>query len=204
MATPIACACFPPGPPGVLQAAVAGRALSNLSVAARGQDNIARAASYSEEALRRYEGRQLDRAASVSLMDLSAITYAAGDYDLAVSRWLEGIELTGGGGDLRQVADALSGIACVATARGQPRTAMLLFGAADAVRERVGTAILSASDIAAVEASQATLRRSLSEQTVAATLAEGQALSLAEAIALAATVARPPRFYLTLPTPRAG
>ncbi|MCC7022018.1 MAG: helix-turn-helix domain-containing protein, partial [Thermomicrobiales bacterium] len=133
----------------LLRAGVAGRALVNLSVSARGQQAFARAAAYGEEALRHYRGLQFDLAEAIALLDLAAIAHDAGDYALAARRGAEGIVLMGERGEPRMVADALSRVACVATACGEHRAALLLFGAAGGVRERVGAAMLWPVDIAA-------------------------------------------------------
>jgi non-specific serine/threonine protein kinase len=186
----------------VLRAAVAGRALDNLSVSARGQGEVARAAACCDEALRLYAGHRLDLAESIVLMGLGASAYDSGDLGKAAPRWLEWITLVGERGDQRQIADALSGIACVATTWGDIRAALLLFGAADALRERVGTAMLWPSDIAAVERSLATLRRLVGEDLVAATLTEGRMLPLAEAVAMAAGVAQPPAASIAADRPQ--
>jgi DNA-binding CsgD family transcriptional regulator len=92
-------------------------------------------------------------------------------------------------GEPRMVADALSRVACVATACDEHRSALLLFGAANGVRERVGAAMLWPVDIAAVERSLAVLWARLGEERAAAILAEGSAQSLAEAVEVAARVA---------------
>jgi DNA-binding CsgD family transcriptional regulator len=160
-------------------------------VCARGQGDYAQDTAYSKEALRLYEGKQLDLAEAISLLDLGAGAFAAGDYQLAVERWREGVMLMGERGDLRQLADALSGIANVATAWGIPRAALLLFGAADALRERTGTAMLWPLDIAAAEHSLAALQQALGEQAVAAGLREGRALSLREAKSVVAAITAP-------------
>jgi DNA-binding CsgD family transcriptional regulator len=175
----------------ILRAAVAWRPLANLSLCARGQGDFARDLAYCEAALHLLQGKDLDLAEAISLMNLGAAAFAAGDFGLAVARWREGVLLTGERGDLRQVADALSGIANVATTWGIPRAALLLFGAADAIRERIGTPMLSPLDIAPAGQSLASLRTSLGEQAVATGLQEGRALSLREAIAVAAEVTAP-------------
>ena len=123
-------------------------------------------------------------------MGLGAIAHDAGDLDAATQRWQEGITQAGERGDLRQIADALSSIACVAAAWGDTRSALLLFGATDALRVRVGTAMLWAPDIAAVERGLAELRRLLGEDVVAMALTEGRALPLGDAVGVAAGVAR--------------
>jgi DNA-binding CsgD family transcriptional regulator len=175
----------------ILRAAVAWRALANLSLCARGQGDFARDTAYCEAALRLFEGRDLDLAEAITLMNFGAAAFASGDYRLAVERWREGVLLTSERGDLRQVADALSGIANVATAWGAGQTALLLFGAADALRARMGFPMHSPLDIAPTELSLDSLRNALGEQAVAAGLQEGRTLSLREAITVATELAGP-------------
>ena len=174
-----------------LQAAVAGRALANLSISARGQGDLALAAARSEEALDRYHGEDLELAETRTLIDLGDIARDQGDHYLAVARYQASIELTGERGELRLVADALAGIASAAIAWGQHRAALLLFGAANALRERIGFGMLLPVDVAMLDRDLAALRASLGERTANATLAGGQALPLAEAKRVAAAVTAP-------------
>jgi excisionase family DNA binding protein len=173
----------------ILRAAAAGRAIGNLCCAARAQGDVARSRAYGEEALRLFAGKPFTASSASALVDLGAVALDVGDYALALDRLLEGLTLIGEHRDVRQLADALSLIACVATAWSEPRAALLLFGAADALRERVGAAMVWPADIAAVERSLAAVRHSLGEHEVASTLAAGRALTRDEAIAIAAGLA---------------
>jgi excisionase family DNA binding protein len=175
----------------VLRAAVAGGALANLSDSARGQGDLELAATRGEEALRRHAGRHLELAETRTLMDLAGIAKDQGDHRLVVARCLACLERMGERGDMRLVADALSGIATAATVWGHYRTGLLLFAAADALRERVGLAMSLPSDLAATERSFATLRGALRDEDFAAAWAEGRAIPLARAVATAATVTPP-------------
>ena len=112
--------------------------------------------------------------------------FATGQYRLAVERWREGVVLAGEHGDLRQVADAISGIGNVAVSWGDARTTLRLFGAAEALRERMGSTMLWPLDVAAAERSMTSLRQTVGEQTVAAGLRKGRTLSLAEAMTIVA------------------
>jgi excisionase family DNA binding protein len=174
-----------------LRAAAAGRAIGNLCCAARAQGDFARAKAYSEEALRLFAGKPFDGFIASALVDLGSVALDVGDYELAIGRLLEGISLIGEHRDMRQVADALSLIGCVASAWSEPRAALLIFGAADALRERVGGAMVWPADIAAVERSLAALRESLGEQAVEETFAAGRALSRDDAVAIAAGLTPP-------------
>ena len=171
------------------RAAITGRALANLSVTAREQGDFAAASSLSEAALESYQGFGFDLAETRALMDLAGIAKDQGDLAPMVARYQTCLAQTGERGDMRVVYEALSGIASASTAWGQPRSAVLLYGAADALRERVGLAMSLPSDMAVTERSLATLREALSDAEFAASWAEGRALPLAQALAIAAAVA---------------
>ena len=105
-----------------------------------------------------------------------------------MERYLAYIDQFGDRGEMRLVADALAGIAAAATAWGRHRAALLLFGAADAVRERVGVGMILPTAAALVERDLAALHELVDDREFAAILAEGRALPLPDAIALAAAV----------------
>jgi non-specific serine/threonine protein kinase len=174
-----------------MRATLTGRALANLGAAARGRGDLALAAARIEEALRRYHGLGLDLAEIRALSDLAGIAGDQGDQRLAVARYLTCIERTGERGEARLTPDALAGIASAAAAWGQHRTALLLFGAAAALHERVGTAPISPPDVARVSRDLGTLRQALGEQEAAAILAEGRTLPWPDVIAIAAALASP-------------
>jgi excisionase family DNA binding protein len=174
-----------------LRAAVTGRALANLSDSARGMGHLDLAAERSEDALRRYHSQGLELAETRTLMDLGNIAKDQGNGHLAVSRYLACIAQTGEHGDMRLVADALAGIANIGTLWGQHRTALLLFGAADALRERVGIGMILPIEVAQVDHDLAVLHEAVGARDAEAVRAEGRALPLADAIAIAAAVAPP-------------
>jgi DNA-binding CsgD family transcriptional regulator len=175
-----------------LQAAVAGRALANLSDSVRGQGDLDLATAYSEESLRRYREQHLEIAENRALVDLGHIAKDQGNYPLAVAHYLACIEQSGDQGEMRPLAEALDGVASVAAAKGQDRAALLLFGAASGLRERVGIGLILPVDAAQIEGHLGTLREALGDDAFAATLTEGRALSLAEALTMASTVAQAP------------
>jgi excisionase family DNA binding protein len=183
-----------------LRAAVTGRALANLSDSARGQGDIDLAAARSEEALRRYDGQGLELAETRVLMDLGHIAEDRGDQRLAVAHFLRCIDHTGEHGELRLVAESLEGIANAASAWGQTRTALLLFGAAAALRTRIGVGVSMPIDAARTDRALAALRDAAGYATVAATLAEGRVLPFREAVAMAATVTVPDGLPAARPT----
>jgi excisionase family DNA binding protein len=171
-----------------LAAAARGGALSNLGVSARGLGDLALATTRTEDALSHYRGQRLELAETRCLMDLGDIAKDQGNHRLAVERYLATIDRTGERGDMRLVAAALTGIASAAHAWGRDRTALLLHGAADALRERVGAVMVDPKDEALVERDLAIARRASGEEAVAAILREGRAMPLPEVLALAASV----------------
>jgi excisionase family DNA binding protein len=174
-----------------LRAAVATRALANLSVSARGQGDFDAAAARGEEALRLCHEFGLDLAETRILMDLGDIARDQGDYRLAATRYLACLDKNGNRVEMRLVADVLSGMASIATAWGQHRDAFLLFGAATALREQMRFGMLLLADVATLDRDLAVSRAALGDQEVAAIVREGQALALADAIAIAAAVTPP-------------
>jgi excisionase family DNA binding protein len=174
-----------------LRAAAAGRALANLGVSARGRGDLDLATARGEEALARIRGKGLDLAETRALMDLGDVARNQGNSRLAVERYLACITASEERRELRLVAEALDGIGSVAGNWGLARAALLLFGAAGGVRERIGYGMLLPLDVATRDRYLAGLLASLGEESVALLLAEGRALTLAEAIGVAATVADP-------------
>ena len=171
------------------RAAMMGRALANLSVTARGQGDFALALSLSEAVLSSNQGMGFDLAETRTLLDLAGIAKDQGDFQLMVTHCQTCLAQTGERGDMRVVGIALSTIASACVAWDQPGMAVLLYAAADALRERVGLALSLLSDRGIIEHNLAALREMLSEAGFSAGWAEGRKLTLAQAIAIAATVA---------------
>jgi excisionase family DNA binding protein len=174
-----------------LRAAVAGRALANLSDSARGCGDLELAVQYGEDALARYRGHDFELAENRTLLDLGNIARDQGNDRLAVARFLACLERTGERGEKRLLPDALEGIASAAAAWGQARAASLLFGAAAALRERVGISLTLPPDVVLVRRELDALRAARGPEQVAAWWTEGQALPLTEAIRVATAVAPP-------------
>lgn len=167
------------------RAAMLGRALANLSVTAREQGDFAAARALIEEALDCYDGHGFDLAETRALMDLAGIAKDQGDLPTMAQHYHTCLTQTGERGDMRVVYESLSGIAHAGAAWGKLHNAALLYGAAEALRERVGMALSLPSDRAVTARSLGTLRAALSEADLAAIWSEGRALPLPQAIALA-------------------
>jgi non-specific serine/threonine protein kinase len=177
----------------VLRAAVSTRALANLSSSARGQGDFVAATAYGEKALRGCHLHALDLAETRILADLGDIAKDQGDYGLAASRYLASLEQTSEHGELRSIAEVLGGMASIATAWGHYREALLLRGAATALRERLGFGMQLPLDAAGFDRDHTALHSSLGEQEVAAIVAEGRSLPLADCLSVAAALAAPAR-----------
>jgi non-specific serine/threonine protein kinase len=174
-----------------LRATLTGRALANLGISARGRGDLALATARGEEALRCFHGLDLDLAETRALADLADIAIDQGQHRQAAERYLACIERTGERGEVRVIPDALAGIASTATALGHHRSALLLFGAADAWHERVETAMFFPPHVARVSRDLAMLRKILGEREADTILAEGRILPFAEIMAAATAVAGP-------------
>ncbi len=174
-----------------LRAAIATRALANRSISARGQGDFVTATACGEDALRLSHDYALDLAETRILADLGDIAKDQGDYGLAATRYLAAYDLCGEQGELRLVAEVLSGMASAATAWGQHRPALLLLGAAASLRERIGYGMLLPVDVARLDGDLAAMRASLGERATAEILREGHALSVAEAMKIATALAPP-------------
>jgi excisionase family DNA binding protein len=164
-----------------LRSAAAGNVLSNLGVAARGQGNLELATQRHEAALARYQEHGHGLGVSRAQRDLGDVARDLGDFPLAVERYQRVLTRVGEQGDMRLVADALAGVACAAAAWGDMGPAARLFGAAEALRERVGTVILLPADLVAEQRGITTVRQTLREEHCAAFWAEGRALTRVEA-----------------------
>jgi non-specific serine/threonine protein kinase len=166
-----------------LAASVSGLALANLGVAAQGRGELAMAATHLEAALDQYRGIGYARGESKTLLILGDVARDREDHRRAWTHYRESLALAGEHGDLRTILDALAGLATVAVAWGAPEHAARLLGAAEALREAIGTMILLPADRESHERTVAAARAELSEAAFAAAWAAGQALPLEAAIA---------------------
>jgi tetratricopeptide (TPR) repeat protein len=143
-----------------------------------------RAVALHEEslALRRELGDKWGIASSLG--NLGLVAFERGDYARAVALLEEGLALARDIGAKHRVTECLEGLATVAGALDQPERAARLFGTADALRAALG-APLPPRERARREQAVAALRDALGEAAFAAAWAEGRALSLEDAVALA-------------------
>jgi DNA-binding NarL/FixJ family response regulator len=167
-------------------ARVAGDALANLGVAARGRRDLDLAEARYEAAQRVYRAHGLERGLTRTYLDLGDLARDRGDHTLAVDRYRACLARLGERTDLRSAAEALDGVASAAAAWDLADPAARLYGAAEAMRERAGATILFPVDQADHARRVESIRVRLGGQGLAAAWAEGRTLSWAQ---LAATVA---------------
>jgi tetratricopeptide (TPR) repeat protein len=121
---------------------------------------------------------------AASLGSLGRLAYRQGTVAAAQALCEESLALARELGDRFLIADSLDGFALLAEVQGQPRRGARLWGAADALRQALGTP-RPPEEQAECEQAIAALCAALGEEAFDAAWAAGQALPLDEAIALA-------------------
>jgi tetratricopeptide (TPR) repeat protein len=158
--------------------------LNGLGHVAHAQGDVTRAASIFEESLAL--SRRIGNTAfiAMSLHGLGRVAHARGDGREATSLQQEGIQLSRGIGDAGLVVTGLEDFSWLTTACGDYQRAALLGGAAEAMREDLGMLLPGDQRAGHAEAVGA-MRAALGEADFAAAWAEGRALPMDEAVALA-------------------
>jgi non-specific serine/threonine protein kinase len=148
------------------------------------QGDYERAAALCEEGLAmcRELGEKWGIAVSIGILGL--VARYRGDYGQATALFKEGLVLLREVGEKYGIAWCLEGLAGVAGAQGHPERAARLFGAAEALREAIGTPIQH-SDRTLYDRSVAAVRAALGEEAFKAAWAEGWRMTMEEAVAYA-------------------
>ncbi|MDP9358228.1 MAG: LuxR C-terminal-related transcriptional regulator [Chloroflexota bacterium] len=141
------------------------------------------------DALALFRQERSEHGAGLVLSDLATIAYGRGEYARAAELWQEQLHLTWNVWDLRWSLECLG---FIAVACGEADRGVRLLGAAEAVRERLGTAV-PPSEVPQHEASAAAARSALGEAMFAAAWEAGRRMSPEEARVEAAQVARTPQ-----------
>jgi predicted ATPase/class 3 adenylate cyclase/DNA-binding CsgD family transcriptional regulator len=146
------------------------------------QGDAVLARSLAEESLERYRelGHRLGMTLSLALLAQTAASQ--GDYAAARTLYEESLTLTSKTGDKRNIAPYLEGLAHVVVAQGKLTWAARLWGAAEALRETMGTPIWPV-ERANYEHSVTTARNQLGEKSFATAWAQGRTLTLEQALA---------------------
>jgi predicted ATPase/class 3 adenylate cyclase/Tfp pilus assembly protein PilF/DNA-binding XRE family transcriptional regulator len=158
--------------------------LIGLGFVAHAQEDYARAGSLFEESLALSRRIGDKSTIAFALLGLGRIAHTRGDYGQAASLHQEGILISHGIGAAHDAAAGLEELAWTTAARGHYKRAALLGGAAEALRQDLGMRLPRNQQAGHAEAVGA-MRAVLGEEAFAAAWAEGRALSLEEAIALA-------------------
>ncbi len=103
------------------------------------------------------------------------------DYALAATYFKESLSLFRDIGDKKGVAECLMGLAGLICAQGHPHQAARLFGAAEALREAVGSVLWPANRLE-YQRNLAALRAQLDEDSLAAAWADGRTMTMERAI----------------------
>jgi predicted ATPase/DNA-binding SARP family transcriptional activator len=117
-------------------------ARGGLALAARRQGDYGRARELRLLALAFYREAARPAEIAYSLAYLGYVEELRGDLDAAEACHTESLRVTGDRADAGSAALALEGLACVATARRDPRRAAVLLGAAQSLRGRTGMPLL--------------------------------------------------------------
>jgi hypothetical protein len=125
-----------------------------------------------------------ERGVGWALAGLGVVALHQGDYDRATALLRQSLVLRRKQGDKRAIAQVLERFAEVAGARGAPRRAARLFGAAHTLREAIGAPRMAA-ERADYERQMTAMRFGPEADALEALCAEGCALPVEDAIAYA-------------------
>ena len=162
-------------------------ALSGLGTVAEKQGDHTRAAALHEESLALYRELGDKRGAAMALQNRGTVAEKQGDYARAAALHEESLVLYRELGDRLGMGEAMEGLARLTGALGQPRRGAHLWGAADALRQTLGTPREPSEQIE-YEQCIVTLRTILGKDAFTAIWATGQAMPMGKAVALALEV----------------
>jgi tetratricopeptide (TPR) repeat protein len=145
------------------------------------QGDAASARSLVEESMVLYRELGNRQKTGESLFALGRIAESLGDYAAARAKCEESLAIGRVVGDNRHLAPRLEGLAGLFVAQGEPVRAVRLWGAADALREAMGTPIPHVYR-ADYEHSVAAARAQLGEKAFAAAWAEGRMMTLEQVL----------------------
>jgi predicted ATPase/DNA-binding SARP family transcriptional activator len=157
-------------------------ARGGLALAARRQGDYARAREFYLAALSFHRETARTPMLASTLAALGYVEELRGDLEAAEACHRESLRLAEDQPDGAPVALAAEGLACVAVARRQPRSAALLLGAAESVREAAGTP-LPARERADVERATEAAVAALGAQVFTGLLDQGRRMSVSAAAA---------------------
>ena len=169
-------------PDATLRAGMTGRVLGNLAVTARSQGRLEAARTLMDAALQSYAAGGFDLATALVQLTEGQVFDASGDLPRALRCWHESLATLGEQGDPRLVADTYTLAACACAGCGDWSSALVLFGAADGVRQREHTA-RSWRDRSREMAGLAAAEHAVGAARAPHLLATGRAMTTPEALA---------------------
>jgi predicted ATPase/class 3 adenylate cyclase len=146
------------------------------------QGDYLRALAWLEESLAQFRDMGYTLGVALMLLNLGRVAQAQGNTTKAAQLFTESLTLMRETPFSETHEAALEGLAGVAGAQGQPARAAHLFGAAEVLRESTGMPLAPAYR-AAYERDVAAIRAQIDEPTFTAAWAQGQKLTLEQAIA---------------------
>jgi predicted ATPase/DNA-binding SARP family transcriptional activator len=163
--------------------------LGCLGDLARAQGDYGRAAALYEEGLVLYRTLGVKQRIAAGLLNLGLMATYRDDSDQAINLFTEALGLISADrpdkGELRMIANCLSGFARIHAREGRPHWAARLLGAAEVVREAIRFDPLSQDWRPEYEDTAAAVRARLDETTFAEAWAEGREMRIEQAVELA-------------------
>jgi predicted ATPase/DNA-binding CsgD family transcriptional regulator len=157
------------------------RALHNLAQIRRAHYDSAAALQRLDEVLALARAQRMNWLLPPILLGLGLAATDLGDFGRAIARFHESLSLAVATGSLGSVVDGIEGLARLAAVSGQAEQATRLFGAAEALREKLVWP-LSPTEIAYAEPIMQALRNALRADGFAAAWEQGRSLSHEEAL----------------------
>jgi predicted ATPase/class 3 adenylate cyclase len=142
------------------------------------------ARTYQEQSLALFQERGDQFGSYIVLFNLAQLTRLEGDGKGAVEKFAEGLSIARELDDQRIISVYLLGMGGAASTSGEPVKGVRLFGASEALRERIGSA-LEPEDQLQYDRDMLDMRNQLSEEAFSKAWEEGRAMSMEEAIAYA-------------------
>jgi non-specific serine/threonine protein kinase len=159
------------------------KALLDLGEVARTIGDYEAARAYYDESLAISRAMGDSDYLAMNLHNLGHVAYYEGNYQQARHAFTESLLLSTDLGNPHTASLSLRGLASVAVREGDPRLAARLFGAAEAVSRAIVGSSIDPVDRATYEGGLAAAHDQLDEATWNKLLAEGQAMTLDQAVA---------------------
>jgi predicted ATPase len=156
----------------------------SLGELARAEKNLELAYQYHTQSLALMREQNSKEGISIELSNLAFVVLHQGDYERSNEMFVESLLISLKLGTKSHHAVVMGGLASVALKKGQAERAAQLFGASDSMHKTLGRAI-DPGDQADFVDFQAATRAALNEQAFTAAWAEGQAMTLGQAVAYA-------------------